>query len=208
MKQITLLHNKFEQTTPKMSQHVATGWPSTRNMLTEQSCDMLRWNVAIVWPRLNERKLGWQWIMLIIKTILCAASIFIVEKKLTGDFKLKLCKIRNTLHYFSCFYRHGSIICRSVLASIKIITKFYRILLIITNYRILLVINFQRWVELSIPAVKCNERFSVRSCAALVSQWESLSLVSRAATVNQREFLTQRSETLLSSLLWIETRRT
>ena len=37
---------KFEPTTPNTSQHVATGWPTARNMLCPT---MLRWHVTIVW---------------------------------------------------------------------------------------------------------------------------------------------------------------
>jgi len=38
---------KFEPSTHNTSQHIATGWPRTRNMLRST---MLRWHVAIVWP--------------------------------------------------------------------------------------------------------------------------------------------------------------
>ena len=37
------------QFTPKMSQHVATGWPNGRNMMCPKCCHTLRSNVTIVW---------------------------------------------------------------------------------------------------------------------------------------------------------------
>ena len=41
---------KFEPTTPNMSQH---GGQTHATCCAQQCCDMLRWHVAIVWPRLK-----------------------------------------------------------------------------------------------------------------------------------------------------------
>ena len=43
---------KPEPTTPNMSQHIATRWPSARSMLCPTMLQ-LRWYVAIVWPGFN-----------------------------------------------------------------------------------------------------------------------------------------------------------
>ena len=43
---------KLEPTTRNMLQHVATGWPNARNMLSPAMLGYVALNVAIVWPGL------------------------------------------------------------------------------------------------------------------------------------------------------------